>query len=487
MTIQKQELKPDPPLRRRAIVNGDAFEAIAASLDLVTILCVSVLTGSSYHLLVYGDVGFVPNYVETAAACAIFYVALMALGGNYRINNYVSARPALGSILSKWNIAFLLLFFFTFLTKSIDEYSRAGMALFYLVGFPTLTVIHVGLARAAAAASRRGLVAVRRVLVVGREQDLSHFARRFQPADHGIAIIGFIPLSASPADCGTTERGQAVLAELETAIARTRALHPYSVFILARWSEVDLIESCIERFVNVPVEIHLIDNAVLGRFEHAKTARVGAWTTLQVTRAPLTTIQILKKRVFDIAVASLGLVVLAPLFAVVAILIRLEGAGPVFFLQKRYGFNQQPFQIIKFRTMTTLEDDDAVRQVTRGDQRVTRVGRWLRRWNIDELPQLVNVLRGDMSLVGPRPHALAHNREYEQKIARYARRHNVKPGITGWAQVNGLRGETDTVEKMIARVEHDLYYIDNWSFGFDILILSMTLFSPRSYRNAFLL
>ena len=134
--------------------------------------------------------------------------------------------------------------------------------------------------------------------------------------------------------------------------------------------------------------------------------------------------------------------------------------------------------------MTTLDDGDVVRQARRNDPRITRLGRFLRKWNIDELPQLINVLKGDMSLVGPRPHALSHNREYEQKIALYARRHNVLPGITGWAQVNGLRGETDTDEKMRRRVDHDLYYIDNWSLWLDLRILILTAISRRSHRNA---
>ena len=175
-------------------------------------------------------------------------------------------------------------------------------------------------------------------------------------------------------------------------------------------------------------------------------------------------------------IAAGVLTALAPALAAVAFAIWLETGRPVLFRQRRYGFNQQEFRIIKFRTMTTLEDD-VVRQVTRGDRRVTRVGRFLRKWNIDELPQLINVLKGDMSLVGPRPHALAHNREYERKIALYARRHNVLPGITGWAQVNGFRGETDTDDKMRRRVDHDLYYIDNWSPWFDLRILLKTLLS----------
>jgi exopolysaccharide biosynthesis polyprenyl glycosylphosphotransferase len=185
-----------------------------------------------------------------------------------------------------------------------------------------------------------------------------------------------------------------------------------------------------------------------------------------------------------VIVAGAALVALAPVLASIALLIRLDSRGPVFFRQRRYGFNQQMFRIIKFRTMTTLDDGDIVRQACRNDRRITPIGRWLRRWNIDELPQLINVLRGDMSLVGPRPHALSHDREFEQRIALYARRHNVKPGMTGWAQVNGLRGEIDTEEKLRRRIECDLYYIDNWSLLFDLKILLYTVFSRSAYRNA---
>jgi exopolysaccharide biosynthesis polyprenyl glycosylphosphotransferase len=175
---------------------------------------------------------------------------------------------------------------------------------------------------------------------------------------------------------------------------------------------------------------------------------------------------------------------LAPVFIGVAVAIKLDSPGPVLFRQRRYGFNQEPFRILKFRSMRALEDDARLRQAQRGDPRITRVGRWLRRSNIDELPQLLNVLKGDMSLVGPRPHALAHDQAFERDIARYARRHNVRPGITGWAQVNGWRGETDTPEKVRGRIEHDLYYIDHWSLLLDLTILLRTVFSAKAYRNA---
>jgi len=190
------------------------------------------------------------------------------------------------------------------------------------------------------------------------------------------------------------------------------------------------------------------------------------------------------KRSFDIFASLAGLLALLPFFALIMIAIRLDSKGPALFSQTRYGFNLEPFEILKFRTMTVMENGDDVRQAVKNDPRITRMGRFMRKWNIDELPQLINVLIGDMSLVGPRPHAVAHDHEFTKKISDYARRMNVQPGITGLAQVNGLRGPTDTDEKIKKRVEHDLHYIDNWSFWLDIHILFMTLFSKKAYDNA---
>jgi undecaprenyl-phosphate galactose phosphotransferase/putative colanic acid biosynthesis UDP-glucose lipid carrier transferase len=163
------------------------------------------------------------------------------------------------------------------------------------------------------------------------------------------------------------------------------------------------------------------------------------------------------------------------LLATTALLIKLDSPGPILFSQWRSGFNGRLFRIFKFRSMTVLEDGPVIRQATRDDPRVTRVGRWLRRTNIDELPQLFNVLRGEMSLVGPRPHAAAHDSEYERKIADYAFRFQFKPGITGWAQSNGCRGETRTLDLMSKRVEYDLWYVNNWSVWLDLRILFRTL------------
>jgi putative colanic acid biosynthesis UDP-glucose lipid carrier transferase len=191
------------------------------------------------------------------------------------------------------------------------------------------------------------------------------------------------------------------------------------------------------------------------------------------------------KRVFDVVFASAAIVAAWPAFTAIAVGVKLSSPGPVIFKQKRCGCDGREIDVWKFRTMSVTEDGDDVRQATRGDQRVTRFGAFLRRTSLDELPQFFNVLRGDMSVVGPRPHAVSHNRHYRTQILEYMLRHKVRPGITGWAQVNGWRGETDTLDKMIHRVSHDLEYIRRYSFWLDVKIILLTVLGKHVRANAY--
>jgi exopolysaccharide biosynthesis polyprenyl glycosylphosphotransferase len=195
-------------------------------------------------------------------------------------------------------------------------------------------------------------------------------------------------------------------------------------------------------------------------------------------------LELAAKRLLDIGLAAVLLCMLAPVLLVTAILIRLDSAGPALFRQTRLGLRGKPFDIVKFRTMTVLENGDRIVQATRNDPRITRIGRFLRKASIDELPQLINVLKGEMSLVGPRPHARAHDEHYARAIDNYRVRQDVKPGITGWAQVQGFRGETPTVEAMRRRVECDVWYVDHFSLALDLQILLRTPFEIFRHRNA---
>jgi putative colanic acid biosynthesis UDP-glucose lipid carrier transferase len=237
----------------------------------------------------------------------------------------------------------------------------------------------------------------------------------------------------------------------------------------------------------LPCSVHVVTH-ISSDLIDAQTARsvsrLGPLGLLDVKGKPLADWAPFVKKIEDTLLGLAFLLVTLPIFALAAIAIRMEGNGPVFFRQRRRGLNQRVIEVLKFRTMNVMEDGDDVRQATAHDPRVTRVGRILRRTSLDELPQLLNVLKGEMSLVGPRPHALVHDEQFGEQLERYANRHQVKPGITGLAQVNGFRGETGTAEKMRRRVEYDLEYINNWSLGLDLKILARTFLAVSTGRNA---
>jgi len=256
------------------------------------------------------------------------------------------------------------------------------------------------------------------------------------------------------------------------------------------WNDDRRLVEVIELLKELPVNVYISTDLIGYRLSVRPTqGQLTGLPVFEVVTRPLSGWNSLVKQIEDYVLASLIVIALAPLLALIALAIRLDSPGPVFFMQRRLGFNNREFKIYKFRTMHHRERPDApevhVPQATRDDSRVTRVGRILRRTSLDELPQLFNVLDGTMSLVGPRPHAVAHNVDYGSRIRGYFARHKVKPGITGWAQVNGLRGETDTVEKMEARVAHDIHYVENWSLALDIKILAMTFFIVLFQRNAY--
>ena len=250
---------------------------------------------------------------------------------------------------------------------------------------------------------------------------------------------------------------------------------------LSHWPE---LRDLIAQLRILPLPVNVVPVGAISEVFRQPSREVGNAVRIEVQRGPLTPLEFTAKRALDIVMAGAGLVVLSPLLLLVAIAIKLDSPGPVFFRQRRCGFNGRTFQIMKFRTMRVQEDGETVRQAQRHDSRVTRLGRWLRRSSIDELPQLFNMLGGSMSLVGPRPHALIHDTEFDKVVSNYAFRHRVKPGITGWAQVHGCRGPTPTPRDIELRVEYDLWYVDNWSFGLDCSILIRTVVEVLRGRNA---
>jgi Undecaprenyl-phosphate glucose phosphotransferase len=451
------------------------FGYLAAFCDFCAIVLAAVASNVIYKLATFGLLPDVEPVTEVGVAVGALVVISNIQRNEYVIRQFSEFSGQIGRCISVWNLAFFCVLALGFITKTTDVFSRGATGVLYVVGLLALGGMRVLMVRLVDTTTHKGLLPQRRLVVVGFESQLSAFVERYDLSKSRMEIIS-----------ATMLRGEAYLTDdLALAAATVRMLRPDDIFIAVPWSQTQTIEACVDTFLRTPAEIHLGPEAILDRFSEAEVAQLGPISSLNLTRRPLSTLQRIEKRAFDIVFASLALILLAPLFAVVALLIRLDGPGPIFFVQRRYGFNQEPFRIVKFRTMTAMEDDSNLISATRFDPRVTRIGALLRRTSIDELPQLLNVLAGDMSLVGPRPHALAHDQRYDRRIALYARRHNVKPGITGWAQVCGLRGEIATEEKMRRRIEHDLYYVDNWSLWLDIKIMAMTVFSSKTHSDVY--
>ena len=253
-------------------------------------------------------------------------------------------------------------------------------------------------------------------------------------------------------------------------------------------SEHLLVET-LNKLSLLPVDVRLCPGEFAMRLGTLQASHIGGHTFLNVIDRPLRDWRSIAKAVEDRLLGAFILMLISPLMVAIALLIRLDSPGPALFRQKRYGFNNQLIEVLKFRTMyQEMSDSNAERLTRRNDPRITRVGAFLRRTSLDELPQFLNVLRGDMSIVGPRPHALsakAGHLLYQEAVKYYDARHRMKPGITGWAQVNGWRGETDTLEQIRKRVEHDLYYIEHWSIALDLQIIARTIVGGFTGRNAF--
>jgi Undecaprenyl-phosphate glucose phosphotransferase len=470
-------------LRLWAVLSRGTFSGAIFFTDVALIVAMSCFTGVAYHLVVYGNYGDVRSFVQGGVLAACIFAISNLFRREYRLPNFFSVKPHARRTIQLWNVTLICLLMVGFLTQISGGYSRGWIVLFYITTLAALMVLRYVIVRISSLARAAGLLSAQRIFLIGTGAHVGAFINRYEPWKLGINIVGCRFLTPVVATTPAKTRRTILDGDLAEAVASVRSLAPDAIFVLLPWSATATIERCAETFLALPVEIHLGPEQILHKFDEVKLSTLGPVASLQLTRRALARVEIIQKRMFDLIFAAAALILATPLLVLIAALIRLDSRGPIFFVQRRYGFNQQPFRIIKFRTMNTL--DDGSRQAKPDDPRVTRIGGWLRRWNIDEIPQLFNVLTGDMSLVGPRPHPLPLDQDYQRRISLYARRHNVKPGITGWAQIHGYRGETDTDEKMRDRLEHDLFYIDNWSLWLDLKIIVRTVLSRSAYRNAY--
>jgi Undecaprenyl-phosphate glucose phosphotransferase len=409
---------------------------------------------------------------------AISVGALLALNaytvaGIYDFRRLTPVTSHLARLAVSWSITILLVIAAFYLVKRSDEFSRTWLILWYFGGFFGFLAVR-GAAWVWILRKRASGVLALNVVVVGLDGGADALARRLREnAEGGTRIEALVP--------GTASRQVAPHYEDEV-LDFTRRTRVDEVVIALRLDRDPRLNSLLRKLGTVPIDVKLCP--ILADMPLRKEALTMPMSSLY--ERPLAGWSMMLKRGVDLALSGILLIIILPLLLVVATVIAVDSPGPVIFRQLRYGFNNQAITIYKFRTMVhDAAPDPTVRQASANDPRLTRLGKFLRRTSIDELPQLLNVLKGEMSLVGPRPHAVAHNEKYAKMLDDYLARHRVKPGITGWAQVNGLRGETATLDLMKRRVDHDLYYIAHWSLLFDLRILMLTLSrgftDPRAY------
>jgi putative colanic acid biosynthesis UDP-glucose lipid carrier transferase len=365
-----------------------------------------------------------------------------------------------------------------FLQHDAATRSRAGLILFLIIANAFIILMRLAFGKAISFALYADVLRGRRAVLIGdarelerlREEDLLHF--------------GFSDVARFGLEPGE-QLSVIDMSRIDQAIAASRAQFASEFALVIPWSREAVITGVASRLRVSPLTVKLYpDEGTRGILGKNRKSQFAPFLSVELQREPLNYLERVFKRTLDIVIALCALACLWPILAVVALLILLDDKGPVLFKQRRRGFNNRDFRIWKFRTMNVLEDDAAVKQAQENDKRVTAIGRVLRKTSVDELPQLFNVLRGDMSIVGPRPHAIAHDDEYGYVIADYALRHHVKPGLTGAAQVLGLRGETRTLAEMEARIQADLWYINNWSPLLDVKIVLQTfwaLFRDKAY------
>ena len=421
----------------------------------------------------------------------IMAIAFAVLGeslGCYDLDAQFSLRVAWQRVAMSWLTSALFMMTLGFMLKASDAVSRSWAGGWFVGGGLALLLSRGGTTAWVRRLKNRGTFN-QRVAIFGAGPQGVRFADYVQSHDRlTISLVGFfddrrdgrVPMAASNVP---------VLGNLSALVSMIRDGRIDQVVVALPWSAEVRLQQIVSRLALTPVKIRLAPDLASFAFARRPIVVLGDIPMLTLFERPISGIDAGIKLIEDKVLTTIILFFIWPILLIIAVVIKLDSPGPVFFRQPREGFNNQPFRVFKFRTMYHDQSQfHAIQQASREDPRVTRVGRILRRTSLDELPQLFNVMNGDMSLVGPRPHAAstrAGGKLFSDVVASYAARHKVKPGITGWAQVCGWRGETDTEEKLIKRLEHDLHYIENWSPWFDFYILFRTIGSVLLPKNAF--
>ena len=462
---------------------------LAGLVRLIEAALVAGVGFAIYALYVVPRYGFAWYYFAAIFGIALLAMLAFQIADIYQVQAFRGHEKQYMRLASAWSVVFLIAIGISFFAKAGDQFSRAWLGAFYVLGLFALIAFRRALFLLVRRWTHEGRLD-RRTVVVGCDNNGETLIRSLAAQrDTDVHVIGAFDDrndERSPPNCG----GVPKLGSVDDLVEFARATRVDLVIFALPISAENRILQMLKKLWVLPVDIRLSAHTNKLSFRPRSYSFIGNVAVLDVFDKPIADWDVVMKWLFDKVVGSLALLWALPIMAIIAIAIKLDSRGPVLFKQKRYGFNNELIEIYKFRSMYVEQADaDAGKLVTVGDLRVTRVGRFIRKTSLDELPQLLNVVfAGNLSLVGPRPHALqakAANRLYDEAVDGYFARHRVKPGITGWAQIHGWRGETDSQEKIQQRVEHDLYYIENWSILLDIYILLRTPFALLRTENAY--
>jgi putative colanic acid biosysnthesis UDP-glucose lipid carrier transferase len=457
--------------------NASAILLIQRLLDpCIAVLLLLILTP------IYG-VDLQKPYISLAVTVFLLMLPVFKAVGLYRPYRSLSPTTLGPRLLMGWIILLGILLFLGFFTQTSVIFSRSLLLTWSIATPITLLALHLTvwkLLRKLRAAGRN-----QRTAVIAGVNDVSyHLANQLQQCPEvGIKLHGFFDQQLPE----RTSRfsGRTMIGSLKDLPHYVREHNIDVVYIASTADKEEAVTTLIKELQDTTACVYFVPNILMFNLMHARSYELNGIPLIAVWEVPFSEIQYVLKRAMDIVLSSLALLILLPIMLAIAVAVKLSSPGPILFRQRRYGLNGQEILVYKFRSMRVMEDGGKVNQATKNDPRITSVGAFLRKTSLDELPQFINVLQGRMSLVGPRPHAVAHNEMYRKLISGYMLRHKVKPGITGWAQVNGLRGETETLEKMQQRINYDLEYLRNWSLSLDLQILLKTALVFMGDQNAY--
>jgi Undecaprenyl-phosphate glucose phosphotransferase len=481
-TDRKSEELESPPEHPSVAFPCEAVPYLLSTTDALLILFASLFGGFSYHWVSGTPIPDLSAYFALGLVASFIHIVRLGGRGYYDFENAAKPTVEIVEVLISWFSTGLMLAFFAFLLKIGESFSRGSFLVFLMIAPVGLLAGRKVAKFLIARGVVRGSIGRRNMILLGDRIELNSFEPRDLLAFFGAAEVNRFTLSE---ESDPSVQKSSNIKTLDLVANFIRRNNTAEILLALPWSDTARIEMIRDQIKMLPVSAKLLPDMQIRSLTNYASSGHQRVISLEIQRAPLSTTERIVKRAIDISIGLLALVVFMPIMAITALAIKFDGEGPIFFLQNRKGFNGRQFVMFKFRTMTVQENGEVVTQATQNDPRVTRIGRLLRAASIDELPQLVNVVRGEMSLIGPRPHALAHDNYFEKLLQDYAFRHHVKPGMTGWAQVNGLRGATPSVEQIGRRVKMDLWYINNWSLWLDIQILIKTLFEVLRKRNAF--